>query len=188
VAELRAAIGAATDAMRAGDMEAAIAFLHPATPEDEPYVEMLGGMVREMGRLDAATAQAFGQSFSAWSEENPDPMLAGLSGMGGAGGLDPEAMDIRVRGDEAVALTGNAAQPELEFRRVDGEWKQVVAIAAEIAENPMAASMVEVFPRLSTLFGALADDVEAGDLESNEAVVDALKARLMTLMQPPGGG
>lgn len=183
-AELRAAIEAVYAAAETGDYETVIAFMHPASAAEIPMVESTAEMVRAMARLDTTTATAFGTAFSDWAAESGDPMLAAFGSTGTVGGAEPADLDLRVQGDEAVALTGVAMQPEVRFVRVDGEWKQLM----ETPTNPMIAAQVQMIPRLAAMFGEVADGVEAGDLENNPAVGEEIKSLIMSLMQPPGGG
>lgn len=194
-AELRAAIQAAVDAGDAGDFDRSIGFLYPAGDADAKMIDTLAVLLRAVGGLDTATEQAFGQRFSAWLKDNPDPMLAQLASLSTtASDLDPDDLDIRVQGDEAIALTGNPAAPEVRFLRVDGQWRQVLDTAAQAGDDPAAAAMIEmmqkVLPALAGAYGELTDGVESGDLDSQAAVANALKAKLMSLGQQlvPGGG
>ncbi|MCC7388478.1 MAG: hypothetical protein IT431_06880 [Phycisphaerales bacterium] len=189
VEQLRSAIRTALEAQAAGDYEAVIGFMHPATDDDQDFVDASAGLLRGIGRLNSATEEAFGQSFSAWLAANPDPMLAGLAAMADAGAdQDPDSMDLRVQGDEGVALTGIAEMPEIKFRRVGGEWKQVYSVEELKTLNPMAATGIAMLPKIAAAYESITPQVESGDLGSNAEVANAMKAEIMSLMQNPGGG
>ncbi len=183
-AELRAAIEAVYAAAAAGDYETVIAFVRPASADDESLVADWAEMARAMARLDTATETAFGAAFSDWAAESGDPMLTSFGNTGTVGGADPADLDLRVLGDEAVALTGIASLPEVRFARIDGEWRQLM----ETPTNPMVAAQMQLVASLAVVLGEVADGVEAGDLENNPAVGEEIKSRIMSLMQPPGGG
>ena len=194
-AELRATIQRVIEAAEAGDYDAVIDFLHPASDADVSFIEMTGMMLRAMGRLDSATRTTFGEPFTAWMENNPDPMLGQLGNMGGGAlGFELEDLDLRVQGDEAVALSPIPNMPDTKFAKVDGQWKQVIDTQALLADNPMAGAALEMMqsmiPAMASSFEELAASVEAGDLDNNAAVAEAFKAKLMAIMQQqmPGGG
>ena len=189
VEELKAAIRAVTDAAESGEYQAAIDFMHPATAEDEAFVASITAMLGAAGELDAATQTAFGQPFSAWVKENPDPMLGQFASMGSAGAdVDLDSMDIRVQGDQGVLLTGNPMMPEQKFLRVDGRWKQVISVADMTGGNPMAAGILDMLPKIGEVYTEVAGQVEDGALGSNGEVATAFKAKLLAVMQMPGGG
>lgn len=194
-AELRATIQAVLDAADAGDYDLVVNFMHPVSDADIGFIDATGNMLRAVGALDLATQAAFGESFSTWAENNPDPMLSQLGNMGGdALGFELDSLDLRVQGDQAVALSQMPNVPDTKFARIDGQWKQVIDMQAMTADNPMAAAAMEVMqsliPAMTSLYAELATSVETGDLDSNAAVGNALKTKLITLMQQqmPGGG
>ncbi|VAX41783.1 hypothetical protein MNBD_PLANCTO03-313, partial [hydrothermal vent metagenome] len=193
-AELRATIQQVLDAAEAGDYDAVVGFLHPASDADVGFIEATGTMLRAVGRLDGATRTTFGESFTSWMENNPDPMLGQMGNMGsGALGFDLDSLDLRVQGDEAVALSPMPNMPDTKFAKIDGRWKQVIDTQALLADNPMAGAALEMMqaliPAISSAYAELVESVEAGDLDSNAAVAEAFKAKLMAIMQQqiPGG-
>lgn len=185
--ELKDAIRAVVAAGQSGDYDTVVAFMHPATGDDQAFVDSIGALLKSVGALDSAAEDAFGATFSKWLQDNPDPMLGQLSQLGDTE-LDPDTLDIRVQGDEAVALTGNPMMPQVKFQKVGGQWKQVMSVAALTQNNPMAAASLEAIPKIAGVYDELASEVTDGTLGSNAAVAAAFKAKLMGLMQNPGGG
>lgn len=205
-AELRAALDAAIQASDEGRYSDAARMLHPDTDADAPLVPLLTDLLAATEELDGATEAAFGQRFTRWAEENATGDSMGDMNPSIFANSAAEDWDIRVQGDEAIALTGDPAQPEIRFRRVEGEWKMLLNMdalgGAEVPEQ-FAASMAELMPEIlnasTEAFREAAAGVESGALQSNQAVQVTIQTKMqaigMKVMQKmmesgamPGGG
>lgn len=195
--EFRDALAAVLDAVRNGRVAEVESFVVPATEADRAMFDLVKPATLASLRLDHATRTAFGESFFDWAGN--DPMLASFSD---PMGFDPAAvniddLDIRVQGDEAVILTGNAEVPQLNFRREGGSWKLAADMGAMTdGEGEAAAAMLESMAPLirafGDLFGQAAENVESGELGSNAEIGAWIKSQatqiMMQMQQEQSGG
>ena len=206
-AALRQAIQTATDAFKSGDTEAGIAFIEPATDADAAIVDRLGSLATSSSALDAATEAAFGEKFTQWAKSNA-PANANMGAMNPDDllGDDLKNLDIRIQGDQAVAISSTPNVPDIKFRKVDGQWKMVLDMADMMSQSMPAglppdsvSKMIGILPDLfdaqAVAFSELAQEVKDGTLESNQAVAVKLQTKLqpvmtklMQSMMPSGGG
>lgn len=201
--EIRSLLRNIEASVEAGRYTELVRHLHPASDAEARIIDQLAGPLEAFERLDRVTADSFGQSFTAWLEEQaPEGMGGQTMNPAEMFKVSPDEMDVRVRGDEAIVLTGDPESPEIPLRRIDGEWK-IVLEADQLGMNDvppeMQQAMEDFFPRLMQASGdayaAAADGVESGALRSNQAVMvsitNTLQPLMMELMQEmmgPGGG
>ena len=194
-AALRGALREFQEAIATQDGVRATAFLHAAGPEEEALLASLSDMAERSARLDAATETAFGQKFSTWSAENPQAMgpLGGMDNSemmaGPLAGVDLESLDLRVSGDEAVAMLDDGSSVDL--RRVDGTWKMLFSFEA-MGLPPEALQGMAMMEQMSAQMGMLVDSltsrVESGELTSNQAVAVVMVGEVMNAMRQMMGG
>ncbi len=202
--EIRELVRGATEAAEAGRYSAFTDIMHPASDDEARAVELMGDTLLALESLERATSDAFGESFLSWLAANPPPGQAGqVMNPADSFSFDADALDIQVQDDEAVAYTGDAANPQLDFRRVDGRWKMLFSYdklgAGGLPEN-LRAVMAEMMPTIlsatSAAYAETASQVESGALESNQAVLVAISTKLQPLnmqimqkvMEAGGGG
>ncbi|HZW08531.1 MAG TPA: hypothetical protein VFF69_01385, partial [Phycisphaerales bacterium] len=202
--EIRTLISELAAATESGSYAQVGDVIHPASDADAPIVEQLGDTLAAAERLDQVTADAFGESFTAWAASSAEAQAGQAMSPTAMFDLDPEALDIRVEGDEAMALTGGPGSPELRFRRIDGEWKllfsaQDMGGGADAMPEAMRQAMAELVPEILTAstkaYTVAAEGVESGSLESNQAVfvtiqseLRSLSQKIMQVMMEAGGG
>jgi hypothetical protein len=194
-AALRGALREFQEAIATQDSVRATSFLHPAGPQEESLIASLSDMAARSARLDAATETAFGQKFSAWSAENPQAMgpLGAMDNSemmaGPLGGVDVESLDLRVSGDEAVAMLDDGSSVDL--IRVDGTWKMLFSLEA-MGLPPEAQQGMAMMEQMSAQMGMLVDSmtarVESGELTSNQAVAVVMVGEVMNAMRQMMGG
>lgn len=201
--EVRGALQAMMDSVTAGTYGDLSDMIAPATDADATVIGQLGGILAAQERLDSTTRSAFGQSFTEWSLANAQGAAQAMN-PADMFGVEAANADIRVQGDEAIVMTGNAANAELHFRRIDGVWKLVLSMAdfsggaAQVPEQMrgiLTAMMPEILTATTQAYGAAADGVDDGSLRSNQAVavtiqtkLQALNVKIMQKLQEAGGG
>jgi hypothetical protein len=111
-------------------------------------------------------------------------MMAGPLGV-----ADVESLDLRVSGDEAVAMLDDGSSVDL--RRVDGAWKMLFSLDA-MGLPPEAQQGMAMMQQMTTQMGMLVDSmtarVESGELTSNQAVAVVMVGEVMNAMRQMMGG
>lgn len=198
---LRDAIRNLQQAVENMDGQAIVDFIHPAGPAEAQILGPISSMSIANMRLDQATEAAFGQRFTRWAAENPQalgPMGQMASSDMSASPLaeiDPDALDLRVSGNEGVAMMPDGTTTR--FARVNGQWKQVLSmddlgLPPEAAEG--MAMMGIVARQFDTVVDRLITRIESGALQSNQAVAVEMVGAIMNAMRDamgaggPGGG
>ncbi len=192
---VRQAIARYQTAVATADGVAGLSFMHPAGPAEEKLVGTLTTMAASTAVLDNATEAKFGEKFSLWAQANPQAMgpLGAMNNgdqmEGPLGKADVDALDIRVSGDEAVAILDDGTSVDLV--RDGGRWKQVLRMA-DLGLPPGAEQGFAMMDRMAgpmdQLMRMLASKVESGELDSNKAVASEMLKQMMEAMGSGGGG
>ncbi len=192
---VRQAIANYQSAVATADGVAGVGFLHPAGPAEEKLLATLSTMATNTAVLDSATEAKFGEKFSLWAQANPQamgPLGAVNNGdqmQGPLGQADVDALDIRVSGDEAVAILDDGTSVDLV--RAGGQWKQVFRLA-DLGLPPGAEQGFAMMDRMAGPMGqlmrSLASRVESGELASNQAVAAEMVGEMMAAMRDMMGG
>ncbi|TVQ61138.1 MAG: hypothetical protein EA378_09840 [Phycisphaerales bacterium] len=184
-----------------GDMD----FIADAIVAEGPIMER---MVREMrpfleafARLNQITEDAFGRSFSEYLASPEAAQSGSMTAMMFADGamttqIVPDAgggdAQIDVFGDEAlVTIPGTPVPTRLRMR--DGRWAILMSDDAfegmeDMMPEGMLDAITDAYAPMARAMDDLAQRVERGQLESEQAVLTAFEGEMMTLMMRLMGG
>lgn len=185
---IRAILAASIEGQRAGDMSAFRSMMHAASPDEQAFIDASIDSQEAIARLDNATKARFQGSFVEALARNP---MAGQAASTITAALNTTADDyqITINGDSAVASAPNIPIP-VTFARIDGQWKATVDLS-QIPPEARGMTLGIMQASAEAARGAQAD-LEAGSLQSADAVVNAfmlkLQPAIMRLMQQQGGG
>ena len=205
VADLRAALGGVLMALSEGRLDDAEQFVVPAGDAEAAVLDAMRPVFNASMRLDQATREAFGQSYSEWSAAAPQAEAAAgsMPSLGPTAtefaDVDVDTLDIRVQGDRGVLLTGNSDVPQINFRQEGGEWKLVFELSMLGEQIPAGVDPAEMLGQMGPMFEGIGNvleqaiaKVESGELRSNQAVTAWMNTQMMQvfmqMMQQQGGG
>ncbi len=170
-----------------------IAMIEPASDADAAILDKMDELMAGTNALDSATEAAFGQKFSEWALANMGQGQVNMS-------MNPQEMfnniddlDIRISGDQAVAISPQAGTPDITFHKVNGQWKMVLDMKSLMAGAMPAGTsqdsldkMLGMFPELydaqAQAYQEIVQEVKDGTLQSNQAVAVRLQTKLQPVM------
>lgn len=169
--------------------------IHADTPEKQQLVSAMRSVLPAVARLDAACKEKFGQSFAEAARQTG----GGVGGLpGGMGGFDQfknlKASDLTVNitGDTATVADPTGGQP-MNFTKVDGKW--MIELPPLDLADPNMQMAFKAMGLMGPVFDELAAEVQAGTLQSAQAVIVAMTQKLASnpeiqqmMMQQQGGG